>query len=177
MQTESKQLIKNIVFGVAESADIAEVKGYIIDPAGLKIIALRLEGLSDHKKYYLLPVDIKLRKRKIIYVNSLADISLAEDLPRQQEYIASNYSPIGSRVETDDGKKLGKVADFTVDCDNYYIKKLRVSPPLLGRVMSTGLLIDRSNIINILPNLIVVESDKIRARNTATKIRAEKTLG
>jgi hypothetical protein len=39
--------------------------------------------------------------------------------------------------------------------------------------MSTGLLIDRSNIINVLPGLIVVDSDKIRAKNTARGVQGQ----
>ena len=161
------------VYSIEDGTNIAVVKGYVIAPAGLKIIAFALEHLQDREKYFLLPADIKLINKDKIYVNSAADISLFEDLVRHQEVISKNYSPLGSRVETDDGKKLGKVVEFSLEPEHCYISKLRVSPPILSRIMSTGLLIDRSNIINVLPGLIVVDSDKIRAKNTARGVQGQ----
>ena len=144
MQTPSRQLLGSAVYSIEDGTNIAVVKGYVIAPAGLKIIAFALEHLQDREKYFLLPVDIKLINKDKIYVNSAADISLFEDLVRHQEVIAENYR-----------------------------SKLRVSPPILSRIMSTGLLIDRSNIINVLPGLIVVDSDKIRAKNTARGVQGQ----
>jgi len=173
MQTPSRQLLGSAVYSIEDGTNIAVVKGYVIAPAGLKIIAFALEHLQDREKYFLLPADIKLINKGKVYVNSAADISLFEDLVRHQEVISKNYSPLGSRVETDDGKKLGKVVEFSLEPEHCYISKLRVSPPILSRIMSTGLLIDRSNIINVLPGLIVVDSDKIRAKNTARGVQGQ----
>lgn len=70
---------------------------------------------------------------------------------------------IGLAVKTKSGRSLGKVVDFKLDTDNLTILKVLVGPSLLiNKIISTELIIDRSQIVEITNQMVVVEDGAIR---------------
>ena len=60
---------------------------------------------------------------------------------------------------TEDGFKLGKVVDFSMDMRDYVLKKLFVSKEILGMVRYDNRIIPAKNIVEILPNKIIVKNN------------------
>ncbi len=123
--------------------------------------------LSGSKESMILPV-LELRDiiAKGFVVNDHDAITPTEDMIRLKSVIDEDYTPIGKTVETDDGRKLGKVADYAVDSKSLFIKKLYVKQGLLQSLTSLTthqVIIDRSQIIDVTPSKIIVREATVKA--------------
>lgn len=123
--------------------------------------------LNGSKESMILPV-LELRDiiAKGFVVNDHDAITPVEDMIRLKSIIEEDYTPTGKTVETDDGRKLGKVTDYAVDNKSLFIKKLYVKQGLLQSLMSftvPQVIIDRSQIIDVTPTKIIVREATVKA--------------
>lgn len=84
-----------------------------------------------------------------------------DDLVRLQEIIDYKFELEGMPVVEEGGHKLGKVGNYTVDSESFYIMKLHVKPTLLQSLGRAELLVDRSQISEINDKQIVVRKASV----------------
>jgi hypothetical protein len=70
-------------------------------------------------------------------------------------------------VVEESGRKVGKVAAYSVETSSFYIIKLHIKPGFLGSFSATERIIDRSQIIEITPQKIVVKAAAVRDESRA----------
>ena len=76
-----------------------------------------------------------------------------------------NFELLGKNVVTDSGRKVGKVVDFAIETNNFFVKKIYASQPLLKNFTGGTLSIDRSQIVEITNKKIVVEDTAILVKD------------
>ena len=140
-----------------------------MDKSNLKIVLLEVITLNKNEKKYVLLSDIRSIANNLVIINSEEDIVEANDLVRFSQLIKDNYKVTGSKVITQDNKKLGTVSDFTTNYDSYELSKLYVKTNVFRRLLNTDLIIDKKQIVDVKDKAIIVKSTAIK-KQTQNKV-------
>jgi uncharacterized protein YrrD len=147
------------VMSLQTGEPVATTTQPIINPDTLTVVAfgcdLRGRAKSPEPMVLLTP-DIRQVGRHYLIIDSDDEISEARDLVRLKDVIQSPCRPIGLIVVTESGQKLGKVEEFTVELNDFTVKKLYVRPGLLKSMLVSSLVIDRGQVVDVTPKQIVV---------------------
>lgn len=134
----------------------------VLDPRKMQIVALYVGGPRIHESSVLHISDIREIGPLGIIVNSTDDIMAADDgLIRLQEVIDLKFSLIGKTVIDDTKKKLGKVTEYSVDSESFYIQKIHVGQSVMKNLTNTSLIISRNQIVQITDTSIIVSSASV----------------
>ena len=135
----------------------------IIDPRKLQIVAYYATGTRIQEPSVLHAVDIREIGPLGIIVDSADNImTLDDDLVRLREVVELGFEIIGLAVVDEQKQKLGKVTEYTIETDGFYIQKIHVSQSLLKNITNTNLVIHRTQIVELNDNYIVVKSSTIQ---------------
>lgn len=138
---------------------LAQTVRPIIDPRNLTIEAFEVDGpLLAEKPSYLLVDDIREYGRMGFIIDSADEFVTPQDIIRLEELLDDAFSLDNITVEDQTGQKLGKVSDYTVEASSFVIQQLQVRRGLLKALNDTGLLINRSQIVEITNKKIIVKS-------------------
>lgn len=153
--------------------NLATITGEIIDPRKLHVVAYYCEGpLLEYSPAVLHTADIRELSSIGIIVNEADDILPLDDLVRLKEIIDFDFELKGIKVIDNHKSKLGKVYNYAVNTENYLIQKLYVQRPLLKSLNDSELIIDRSQIIEVTNQQIVVRAPTVEA-GAAKPIKAD----
>jgi sporulation protein YlmC with PRC-barrel domain len=130
----------------------------IINPNNLKIEGWYAENKLEKGDFVLPSREIRDFITKGLVVNDHDSITHPDDLVRMKDTIDLKFELIGKTVVTENKKKLGKVADYSVEESSYYIQKLYVNPSILKGLTNDQLVIDRNQIVEITDKKIIVQS-------------------
>lgn len=138
---------------------LASTQKPIIDPSNLKIVAFEVEGQLLSERPALLRVDdIREMGRVGMIVNSNDEFIGVHDVIKIEKLYKLGFPLINMVVIDDTKRRLGKVEDYTVDTDSFVIQQLTVQRGFFRGLTDTGLLISRTQIIEINDNEIIVKS-------------------
>lgn len=149
------------VFSVQASGPIGRVTGYIIDPRKLSIPALYVNG-SAGNSLILHSSDIREFNSRGLLIDHDEQLMEEEGLVRLQQVIGYKFHLVGKPVETDDGRKLGKVSSFAFDSLSWNILRLNVGQSLVRNVSASELIIHRQQIVKVTDDKVVVDSAKVK---------------
>ncbi len=149
---------------------LGETVNFVINPANLKIEALKCSITNSKTELFLLNQDIRDISNNIIVVNDYDVLSEASDLIRLKSLIDLGFTIVGKPVVTKDGQKLGKVREFSIDSIGFYIQKLYITQPLYKNLYGTQLVIDRNQIIEVTNSRIVIKDTLQPTKINATII-------
>ena len=172
MQLLGSKLINSDVFSVHAGHNIAKVRGWIVDQKDLKLCLLIVES-RDKKTMYLQTSDIRsigiINGPSVIidYEDKLSD---KEDLIRQKDLIESKFDLLGAKVYTQSGKKIGRVKDLSIDYQDFYVLKLHIKARAMQRVLNERLLIDRTDILEIKKDRIIVKDSFAKTKQSYAKV-------
>ncbi|HWZ66156.1 MAG TPA: hypothetical protein VNX65_05210 [Patescibacteria group bacterium] len=159
----SNHLIGIPIMGLHTGTELGKTVRPIIDPAQLHIQAFYCEGpLIDFKPAILHTGDVRELSTIGIIVDSSDNIMPPDDLVRLQPLLDLNFKLDDKLVVEESGHKLGRVVNYIVESDTFYILKLHIKPGLIQSMMVTELIIDRSQIINITDDKIVVKQAAVQ---------------
>lgn len=159
----NEALIDLPVASVQATHRIATVIKPIIDPRNLFIVALYVQTHPNVEPLVLFTSDIRSASSQGLLIDHDDQLMETEDLVRLKEIIGINFDLIGKRVETEDGKKLGKVTRYAFDMGGWQIIKLYVGQALVKNPGSAGLIISRQQIVKVTDSRVVVKSTAIKA--------------
>lgn len=147
---------------------VASIREAVIDPEDLKVVAYVLEGpiiKNDPDVGNILDTkDVREVSNSGLIVDSTDRFTTREDVIRFDEIMNLNFSLIGLKVVTQDGKKLGKVIDYTLDSGTFMIYQLIVQRPFMSSLMDPELTINRSQIIEIDDFKVTIKHDKAEVK-------------
>ena len=129
----------------------------LINPDNLKVEGWFATSIYQAGLLILPIVEIRQISRMGIAVNDHESLTDQAELIRLQPLIKLDYQIIGKSVVTESKQKLGKVEDFALDIDSFYIDRLYVIPGGLKAFTSTRLQISRNQIIEITDRKIIVQ--------------------
>ncbi|MFZ1250143.1 MAG: hypothetical protein WAR37_01715 [Candidatus Microsaccharimonas sp.] len=153
------RLLGTAVMSLQTGNRLAQTEKPIIDPATLHIVAYEISGplLSD-KPSFLRTADIREYGRLGMIINSNDEIVGLDDVLQIEKIYELNFELIGMTVIDEHRRKLGKVDNYTLETGDFIIQQLNVRRGFLQGISDTGLLINRSQILEINNSTIVVKS-------------------
>lgn len=153
------QLLNSPVMSLQTGSRLAATQKAIINPGNLHIYAYEVSGpLLNQNPSFLLTNDIREYGRLGMIIDSNDEIVVNDEIIQLDKLYELGFPLIGMAVIDEHKHKLGKVDDYTLDTDNFMIQQLNVRQGFLKGFNDTGLLVHRSQIVEINDAAIVVKS-------------------
>lgn len=145
--------------GLQTGTQLATTSLPVIDPANLKIMAYIVEGslLSDHPTLIRV-ADVRELSDIGMIIDSSDEFISTTDVIKIKELIELGFDLIGMTVIDQHKHKLGKIDDYSLDSESFVIQQLNVRGGLLKSLTDTGMLIHRSQIVEINDRHIIVHT-------------------
>jgi uncharacterized protein YrrD len=159
----SEHLIGIPIMSLHTGTELGITARPIIDPSQLHIQAFYCEGPKiDFEPALLHTSDVRELSGIGIIIDSSDDIMPPDDLVRLQPLLDLNFKLEDKLVVEDNGRKLGRVVNYIVESESFYILKLHIKPGFFQSFMITELIIDRHQIINITDDKIIVKQPTVK---------------
>ena len=149
------------IISIQTGSELARTQHPVIDPATLAVLAYEITGPSlDSSAPNLLRIaDVREFSDIGFIVDSGDEFIHPSDVIKLQDIYDRHFTLLGMPVVDEKRRKLGKIADFTLETGGFIIQQLTVRRPLFKSLNDTELLIHRSQIIEINNDAIVVHSE------------------
>ncbi|MEO5691416.1 MAG: PRC-barrel domain-containing protein [Candidatus Saccharimonadales bacterium] len=158
------------IMSLQTGSELAKTSLPIIDPKDLSVIASYVEGPgigTDPRVLFM--SDIREAGELGYIVDDSNSIMTLEGLVRLQAIVDEHFDIIGMLVVDNTGEKIGKVEDFSFNPNDFMIYQLFVKTSILRGFLSDTRIIHRTQIIDVTPQKIIVETPNIRDRVKSTK--------
>lgn len=157
------------IMSLQTGARLAVTAQPVIDPATLKIYAYALSGpLLAQSPSYLRTEDVRELGQIGMIVDSSDEFVTPDDIIKLRELVNLGFPLVGMSVVDDFKRKLGKVEDYSIDTKSFMVQQLNVRRGFLRGITETGLLIHRSQIIEINDDAIVVHTNARQVKQKVT---------
>lgn len=152
------------VMSLQTGSEVAETATCIIDPKTFHIVAYELEGskLDVHPAFVKIE-DLRELSDIGFIIDSSDEVISLDDIVVAKELYEQPLVLEGMKVVDTDTNKLGKVEQAIMDTDSFQIEQLHVKRPFLKSLSDTNLIINRSQIVDVRDDTIVVQSAKVKA--------------
>lgn len=157
------KLLNYPIMSLHVGGEIARTSEVVIDPDGLKVAAYTLTGPTIGNGEYgdILEVsDIREFSNLGMIVDSADVLVYRQDVIRLDRIMSLNFNLVGLRVVSEDGKKIGRVSDYTVDSNSFMVYQIIVRRPFIKSALDPELTINRSQIIEIDDYKITIRHEK-----------------
>ena len=170
MLINNSRLINTPILSVQASAPIGFITESIVDPDSLKVIAFKLGGPGVTRDAFILDTkSIRENSDLGMIIDGVEDLVGEDDIIKISKVLALNFNPIGLKVESKKGSKLGKVIAYTLTDDDFTIQQIIVKRPAIKAFLDPELTISRKEIVKITDDKIIVKDEE-----KVLKSRAEK---
>ncbi|GEM_PF-36527 len=147
------------VMGLQTGSRLAQTSRALIDPRDLKITAYEVEGpLLSERPAFLRVADIREVSPIGMIIDSNDELVGLDDVISLKKLHDLDFHLVGMSVVDEDGRKLGKVEDYTLETQGFVIQQLSVKRGIIRGITDTGLLIGRGQIIEINDREIIVKA-------------------
>lgn len=157
----SNKFLNVAVVSINAGAKVGTVTEMIINPHKLRVDAFYVISRATGKSV-LHVEDIRGYGPQGLLIDHEEQLMDLADLVRLQEIAKIRYTLIDKKVVTEDKQKLGKVTDFVIDSETFKIMKIHVRQSVLKNLQSSALVIDRSQIVELTNDKIIVKSTAIK---------------
>ncbi len=153
------------VMSLQTGAALGQTKRALIDPANLTILAYEIEGplLAEHPSF-LRTNEVREVAAIGMIIDDADELIGLDDVIKIRRIYDLNFNLVGLPVIDEHRHRLGKVEDYTLESQGFVIQQLHVKRGILKGITDTGLLINRSQIVEINDNAIIVKSTGKRER-------------
>jgi uncharacterized protein YrrD len=166
-----ERLIGTPIMSLQVGVKIAETVAPVIDPKNLAIIAYEVDGpLLESRPSFIRIADIRELSDIGMIIDSSDELVGESDVIKIQDIRKLHFKLVGMRVIDTNGKKLGKIVDYTLDTDSFIIQQLSVHGGIISSISNTEHVIHRSQITEINDTTIIV-------RGTDKKLTSLETTG
>lgn len=142
---------------------VSWVKRPIIAITSLEAVAFQCVSPRHKQPLILTARDIRQLAPDCLIINDEADLSEPEDLIRLKDILETNFNPLEKPVITESERKLGSVEDYSLNLGTALIQKLQVRQSLLRSWLGASLVIDRSQIVDVTREHLVVRDATIKS--------------
>lgn len=159
MLLPGSRLTNTPIMGLQTGSPLAKTKTPIIDPANLKIVAYEVDGpLLSERPSFIRIADVRELSDVGMIIDSNDEFIGLDDVIQIKKIIDLDFQLIGMTVIDELKRRLGKVDSYNVDTDSFKIQQLNVRQNAIKSITGTGLLIHRSQIVEINNQNIVVKA-------------------
>lgn len=153
----SGSLLNQPVVSLRTGGAIARTESAIINPHNLKVEGFYVVDSRNRQRLILLVQDIRDVIPAGIVVDDYDVLSDPSELIRLQKLLQIDFKLIGKSVQTAKKQRLGKVNDYAVDNQAFFVQKLYVERSLLKSLSSDQLAIDRTEIVEVTDRRVIIK--------------------
>lgn len=173
MLIPKERLLDMPVMSLQTGIEIARTDSFIIDPRQLKIVAFYCKGPRLDVHPAILHVeDIRELSELGLIIDAADNIMSPQDLVRLGDVLKFHFTLENKMVVDDLGRKVGRITGFSIESRSFFVNKLHVRPGLLEAWKTAEVMIDRTQIIEINDETIIVKSPTIKAKHAVRPSRA-----
>jgi len=153
------RLINTPIMGLQTGTRLASTKLPVVDPSNLKILAYEVDGaLLSEKPSFIRIADVRELSDVGLIIDSNDEFIGANDVIKIKEVYELDFNLIDMNVTDESKRKLGKVYNYSLNTDNFIIQQLNVRQGIFKSLSDSELLINRSQIVEINNNEIIVKT-------------------
>ena len=160
MLIEGSKLLKYPILSLHTASRIAEVKGLVIDPNFLKVVAFEISAVSSKQRLFLEASSVREFSKMGMIVDSDEEFVEKDDVIKLKETIDLGFSLDNMKVISKKKAMLGRIEDFIINTEDFQIMQLIVKRPIYKALIDPELVIGRSDIHEINDREIVVKSEE-----------------
>ena len=160
MLIEGSKLLKYPILSLHTTSRIAEVKGLVIDPNFLKVVACEISAVSSKQRLYLEASSVREFSKMGMIVDSDEEFVEKDDVIKLKETIDLGFSLDNMKVVSKKKAMLGRIEDFIINTEDFQIMQLIVKRPIYKALIDPELVIGRSDIHEINDSEIIVKSEE-----------------
>jgi len=164
----SETLLNQPVLSLRTGGQIAQIYGFIINPNNFKVEGFYCHDRLSKENLVLLYQDVRNIIGQGVIVNDHDVLSQPDILVRLQDTIKINFILIGKSVVTVGKTRVGKVKDFAIDSETFYVQKIYVGQSIIKSLSTGQLSIDRSQIVEVTDNKIIISELLNTAKSSVT---------
>lgn len=153
----SETLLNQSILSLRTGSQVAQVYGFIINPNNFKLEGFYCHDRKSKENLVLLYQDVRNIIGQGIVVNDHDVLTQPDVLVRLQDVLKLNFVLIGKSVVTIGKNKVGRVKDFAIDSESFYVQKIYVGQSIIKSLSNGQLSIDRSQIIEVTDNKIIIQ--------------------
>ena len=151
---------------------VGEAVAPIINPHNLKIEGWHVSLQNSKTPYVVTTTDIRDLSTKGVVINDAHELLEPKDHIRLQKVLSLDYQLIDKPVYV--GKtRIGKVSDYAMDGDSYFIAKLYIRPSLFKGLASGQHVVDRYQVVK-LTNKAVFLKEPLKKEPVAFGVKLQK---
>lgn len=152
----SGSLLNKPVLSLRSGGTVAWIVEPIFNPNNLKLEGFYCDDTVDKQRLILLYQDIRELSNHGFIIDDHDVLAQRRDLVRLKSVLNLHFELLNKPVVTVSKDKIGKVSDYAIETDTMYVQKLYVSRSILRNLASGSLSIDRSQIVEITNNKIII---------------------
>lgn len=160
MLIEDSKLLKYPILSLHTASRIAEVKGLVIDPNFLKVVAFEISAVSSKQRLFLEASSVREFSKMGMIVDSDEEFVEKDDVIKLKETIDLGFSLDNMKVVSKKKAMLGRIEDFIINTEDFQIMQLIVKRPIYKALIDPELVIGRSDIHEINDSEIIVKSEE-----------------
>lgn len=160
MLIEGSKLLKYPILSLHTASRIAEVKGLVIDPNFLKVVAFEISATSSRQSLFLEASSVREFSKMGMIVDSDEEFVEKDDVIKLKETIDLGFSLDNMKVVSKKKAMLGRIEDFIVNTEDFQIMQLIVKRPIYKALIDPELVIGRSDIHEINDSEIIIKSEE-----------------
>lgn len=160
MLIEGSKLLKYPILSLHTASRIAEVKGLVIDPNFLKVVAFEISAVSSKQRLFLEASSVREFSKMGMIVDSDEEFVEKDDVIKLKETIDLGFSLDNMKVVSKKKAILGRIEDFIINTEDFQIMQLIVKRPIYKALIDPELVIGRSDIHEINDSEIIVKSEE-----------------
>lgn len=160
MLIEGSKLLKYPILSLHTASRIAEVKGLVIDPNFLKVVAFEINAVSSRQSLFLETSSVREFSKMGMIVDSDEEFVEKDDVIKLKETIDLGFSLDNMKVVSKKKAMLGRIEDFIINTEDFQIMQLIVKRPIYKALIDPELVIGRSDIHEINDSEIIVKSEE-----------------
>lgn len=156
------------VMSLRTGGSVAVVKSAVINPNNLFIEAWVVEDNRSGEELIMLSSDVREVLPQGFAINDHEDLSTSSELVRLKDHLEMRFELLGLKVNSESGRRYGKITDYAFETSSMYIQKLYASQSVVRSFNGGSLSIDRVQIIEVTNRRVVIEDPVERAASAAT---------
>ena len=160
MLIEGSKLLKYPILSLHTASRIAEVKGLVVDPNFLKVVAFEISAASSRQSLFLEASSVREFSKMGMIVDSDEEFVEKDDVIKLKETIDLGFSLDNMKVISKKKAMLGRIEDFIINTEDFQIMQLVVKRPIYKALIDPELVIGRSDIHEINDSEIIVKSEE-----------------
>ena len=159
MLIEGSKLLKYPILSLHTASRIAEVKGLVIDPNFLKVVAFEISAVSSRQSLFLEASSVREFSKMGMIVDSDEEFVEKDDVIKLKETIDLGFSLDNMKVVSKKKAMLGRIEDFIVNTEDFQIMQLIVKRPIYKALIDPERVSGRSDIHEINDSEIIIKSE------------------